>query len=114
MTLVKGTMNFEVPAGESRPVAWRFKVPDMAGVIKYKVVGTSGNLSDGEEGYLSVLSRYIFVTESLPLPINGPATKNFKFDKLVNSAKSDTLKHQGLTVEVTSNPAGMQYRHFLL
>ncbi|NCB46591.1 hypothetical protein EOM81_06210 [bacterium] len=102
---LKGTMNFEVPAGESRPVAWRFKVPDMAGVIKYKVVGTSGNLSDGEEGYLSVLSRYIFVTESLPLPINGPATKNFKFDKLVNSAKSDTLKHQGLTVEVTSNPA---------
>ena len=45
------------------------------------------------------------VTESLPLPIRGPATKKFEFTKLLKSGKSDTLKHQGLTVQMVSNPS---------
>jgi uncharacterized protein YfaS (alpha-2-macroglobulin family) len=51
------------------------------------------------------LSRRILVTESLALPIRGPATKKFRFDKLADSGKSDTLRHQALTVQVVSNPA---------
>src|SRR5262249_55817023 len=62
-------------------------------------------LSDGEEGYLPVLSRRILVTESLPLPIRGPATKEFTFEHLKNAGKSDTLQSQSLTVQMTSNPA---------
>jgi uncharacterized protein YfaS (alpha-2-macroglobulin family) len=99
------TIEFNVPAKESRPVAWQIKVPDSPGIIKYRVVASTGNLNDGEEGYLPVLSRHIFITESLPLPIYGPATKNYQFKKLLESNKSSTLKHQGVTVEVTSNPA---------
>ena len=41
------------------------------GFLTYKAVGSTGRLSDGEEGYLPVLSRRILVTESLPLPIRG-------------------------------------------
>ncbi|MDD3147657.1 MAG: MG2 domain-containing protein, partial [Candidatus Riflebacteria bacterium] len=99
------TLEFSVPAGESRSFGWELNVPETPGVVKYKVVGATENLSDGEEGMFSILSRRIFVTESLPLPIRGPATKNFSFKKLIESKQSDTLKHQGLTVEVTSNPA---------
>jgi hypothetical protein len=99
------TREFSVPAGESRSFAWVLEVPDTPGMVKYTVVGATQNLSDGEEGMLPILSRRIFVTESLPLPINGPADKKFTFRKLTEAATSNTLKHQGLTVEVTSNPA---------
>ena len=48
-------------------------MPDGCGFLTYKAVGATGTVSDGEEGYLPVLSRRILVTESLPLPIRGPA-----------------------------------------
>jgi hypothetical protein len=97
--------DFDVPANESRSYSWRITVPDNTGFLTYKAVAASASVSDGEEGALPVLSRRILVTESLALPIRGPATKNFKFDKLADSGKSETLRHQGLTVQVVSNPA---------
>ncbi len=81
------------------------KVPDGLGFLTYKAVGSTGRLSDGEEGFLPVLSRRILVSESLPLPIRGAGTKNFTFTKLLESAKSDTLKSQSLTVQMVSQPA---------
>lgn len=101
----KTDLSFEVPAGESRSYAWRLTVPDGMGFLTYKAVGATGELSDGEEGYLPVLPRRILVTESLPLPIRGPATKEFKFPKLLQSGQSDTLRHQSLTVQMVSNPS---------
>ena len=79
-------------------------MPDGLGFLTYKAVGSTGRLSDGEEGFLPVLSRRILVTESLPLPIRGPATKKFDFTKLLESGKSDTLQHQSLTVQMVSQP----------
>lgn len=96
---------FSVPAKESRTVAWTLNVPDGAGVIAYKVVGAAGNVSDGEENLLPVLSRRILVREALPLPIRGPASKAFKLQKLIDSAGSKTLRTESLTVQMTSNPA---------
>jgi len=60
---------FDIPAQESRSFSWRLSVPDELGYLTYKTVGSTGKLSDGEEGYLPVLSRRVLVTESLPLPI---------------------------------------------
>jgi uncharacterized protein YfaS (alpha-2-macroglobulin family) len=97
--------NFEIPAKESRSYSWKIKVPDGIGFLTYKAVASSGVVSDGEEGNLPVLSRRILVTESLPLPIRGPATKKFDFLKLEKSGGSDTLRHQSLTVQMVSNPA---------
>lgn len=98
-------VDFDVPAKESRSYSWKIKVPDGLGFVTYKAVGSTGKVSDGEEGFLPVLSRRIFVTESLPLPIRGPATKTFKFEKLVKSGRSNTLKHQNLLVQMVSNPS---------
>jgi 5-hydroxyisourate hydrolase-like protein (transthyretin family) len=96
---------FDVPSQESRTCSWRLTVPDGCEMLIYKAVGATTRLSDGEQGYLPVLSRRILVTESLPLPIRGPQTKDFEFTKLLNSGQSGTLIHQSLTVQMVSQPA---------
>ena len=96
---------FDIPAKESRSLAWRVTVPDDPGPVTYKAVAATDRLSDGEEGMIPVLSRRILVTESLPLPIRGPATKKFDFARLRQSGQSPTLQTQSLTVQATSNPS---------
>jgi hypothetical protein len=101
----KPEQDFDIPAKESRSCAWRIHVPDGCGFLTYKAVGAAANVSDGEEGYVPVLSSRILVTESLPLPIRGPATKKFEFTKLLKSGGSKTLQNESLVVEMVSNPA---------
>lgn len=96
---------FDIPSKETRSLSWRLTVPDGSGFLTYKAVGSTGKLSDGEEGFLPVLSRRILVTESLPLPVRGAQTKKFEFTKLLQSGKSDTLRHQNVTVQMVSNPS---------
>jgi len=96
---------FDVPSKESRTYSWRLTIPDECDFLTYRAVGATSRLSDGEEGYLPVLSRRIMVTESLPLPVRGPQTKEFEFTKLLNSGQSETLIHQSLTVQMVSQPA---------
>ncbi len=97
--------SFDVPSKESRTFSWRLTIPDDGEYLTYKAVGATTRLSDGEEGYLPVLSRRILVQESLPLPIRGPATKEFQFTKLLESGQSTTLRSQSLTVQMVSQPA---------
>jgi hypothetical protein len=96
---------FDVPARQSRSFSWRIAVPDGMSFLTYKAVGATAQASDGEEGFLPVLSRRILVTESLPLPIRGQTTKHFEFKKLLDSGTSDTLRSQSLTVQMVSQPA---------
>ena len=102
---VNTEQTFSVPAGQSKSVFWKLAVPDYVGVIAWKAVGATENLSDGEEGLLPVLSKRILVSESLPLPIRGKQTKTFTFNRLNMIDSSDSLKTQSLTVQMTSNPA---------
>src|SRR5207253_1521201 len=97
--------SFDLPAGESQTFAWRLTVPDGLGPITYKVVAASERHSDGEEGVIPVLSRYVLVQESMPLPIRNAGTKNFDFTKLRESGKSDTIRNQSYTVQMVSQPA---------
>ena len=60
--------------------------------------------SDGEENTLPVLPNRILITESLPLPIVGPGTREFELKKLT-STSSPTRRNYGLTLEMTANPA---------
>ena len=98
-------LKFELMAGEAKSLSWRITVPDGMGFLTYKAVGVAGELSDGEEGPLPVLSRRVLVTESLPLPIRGKQAREFTFNRLLASGKSDTLRHQSLTVQMVSQPA---------
>lgn len=96
--------SFNIPAGQSESFSWSIRVPDGMGYLTYKAVGSTGRLSDGEEGYLAVLSRRILVHESIALPIDGAETKTFTLDKLLNSEGS-SIDSESLTVQMTSNPA---------
>ncbi len=101
----KTDLPFDIPAGQSQSVSWLLKVPDGARTLVYKAVGASERLSDGEEGYLPVISRRVLVTESMPLPIRGNQKRDFDFARMREASKSDSLAHQSFTVQVTSNPA---------
>ncbi|SMP52972.1 MG2 domain-containing protein [Neorhodopirellula lusitana] len=96
--------SFDIPAGQSKSFSWPIRVPDGMGFLTYKAVGSTGRLSDGEEGYLPVLSRRILVHESLALPIDGAETKTFTLDKLA-TADGKSITNESLTVQMTSNPA---------
>ncbi len=96
----------DLKPGESRRLAWRFKVPDVADVpvIEHTVIATAGNFSDAERSAAPVLSNRMLVTETLPLPVRGGQTKSFVLNSLKTN-NSTTLRHQGMTLEFTQNPA---------
>ncbi len=96
---------FDIPARQSRTFAWRLTVPDGLAALTWKAVAADDTLSDGEEGFVPVLTRRILLTESLPLPIRGPGTRQFHFQALAGAADSPTLVHQSLTVQMVSQPA---------
>jgi signal peptidase I len=97
---------FTVAAGQSEAVKFPIQVPYLFNkALVWRIVAKAGNYSDGEENAMPVLTNRMLVTETMPLPMRGTGTKNFTFDKLLNSGKSETLQHYALTLEYTSNPA---------
>ena len=97
---------FTVAAGQSEAVTFPLQVPYLFDkALVWRVVARAGNISDGEEAAMPVLTNRMLVTETLPLNVKGTNAKEFKFEKLLTSGKSETLQHQSLTVEYTSNPA---------
>lgn len=104
------SQSFILPAGQSLAVKFPIEIPKQFNqpLLWRIVASTTGNgdvLSDGEENALPVLTNRMLVTETMPLPMHGTGTKEFKFDKLINSGNSNTLQQHSLTVEYTSNPA---------
>jgi uncharacterized protein YfaS (alpha-2-macroglobulin family) len=97
---------FTVAAKQSSPVSFPIEIPYQYNKpVTYRLIAQAGNMSDGEEAILPVVSNRMLVTESLPLSVRGNTTKNFVFEKLVKSGSSETLNHHALTVEFTTNPA---------
>jgi hypothetical protein len=97
---------FTIAAGQSEAIKFPIEIPyQFNKVLTWRIVAKAGEVSDGEEDALPVLTNRMLVTETMPLNIHGMQTKNFRFDKLLNSGNSETLQHHSLTVEFTSNPA---------
>ncbi|MDH3711388.1 MAG: hypothetical protein OER04_15950, partial [Cyclobacteriaceae bacterium] len=96
--------DFTVQAEQSVALEWSIEIPEGLQALMYRIVAKADNFSDGEEMAIPVMTNRMLVTESLPLPIRGKQTKDFKFTKLANNT-STTLKHHRLTLEFTSNPA---------
>ncbi|MCP9751857.1 alpha-2-macroglobulin family protein [Ferruginibacter sp. HRS2-29] len=99
---------FTVAAGQSVSVKFPVGIPiSFNSALQYRIKAMSkdGSFSDGEEAALPVLTNRMLVTETLPLNMRNTNSKNFKFEKLLNSANSGSLTNHALTVEYTSNPA---------
>ncbi|WP_345258515.1 alpha-2-macroglobulin family protein, partial [Flaviaesturariibacter amylovorans] len=96
---------FTTGAGGNAVLSFPIEVPDdFQSTLTWRITARSNNFSDGEEHLLPVLSRRILVTETLPLPMTGAGTRTFRFEKLLASESSSTLKHRSFTVEYTANP----------
>jgi len=97
---------FTVAAGQSSIASFPLDIPYQYNrPLTYRIIARSKEYSDGEEAMLPVVSNRMLVTESLPLNLPADGVKEFHFDKLLQSASSETLNHHALTVEFTSNPA---------
>ncbi|MEZ5046102.1 MAG: MG2 domain-containing protein [Chitinophagaceae bacterium] len=90
----------------SEAVQWNIKVPNgFTDPVLIKIIAKNSTISDGEQQVLPVLSNTMLVTETLPLPVKINSKKSFRFENLLNSKSSNTLRHHNLTVEYTANPA---------
>ena len=96
---------FELAANESKSYRWPIRVPADARPITFKTVAATDKISDGEQAMLPVLSNKVLVSEAIPLPIRGKTSKEFELKKLIDSAGSPTIRHQSLTIQMTSQPA---------
>ncbi len=98
--------NFIVAAGQSILAKFSAEIPkDYNKTLTWQIMARAGDHSDGEQNVLPVLPNRTLVTETLPLSMRGTGTKQFGFLKLQNAGSSNTLRHQSLTVEYTSQPA---------
>lgn len=97
---------FTVAAGQTEVVKFPIEIPHQyTSGLTWRVIARSGNVSDGEESMMPVLTNKVLVTETLALPMRGTGNKNFTFDKLLKSGQSPTAVNHALTFEYTSNPA---------
>jgi hypothetical protein len=99
------TRDLSIEKGKSGVFSWDISIPEGIAAIVCRVKATAGDTGDGEETVVPVLPNRMLVTETLPLPISGKGTENFKFSKLAESGKSNTIRSYRLTLEFTSNPA---------
>jgi uncharacterized protein YfaS (alpha-2-macroglobulin family) len=108
--ITNNKQNFSASAGQSVPISFSIKIPSVyTQLLTWKVIATSvssdASLSDGEEDIIPVLSNRMLVTETMTLPIRNTSSKTFRFEKLLNSGATKSLKNKAFTVEFTSNPA---------
>lgn len=115
--------NFTAAAGQSTAIKFNIIIPsNYNNALVYRIVAKAssslssgegrGEVSDGEEAAIPVLTNRMLVTETMPLPVRGNETKNFRFEKLLNSSPAGagregtlTLTNHALIVEFTTNPA---------
>lgn len=107
LTTTLGVRNQQQPisikAGQSTPLEWTLSIPTGISAITYRVKARTDQFADGEEAIVPVLTNRMLVTESLPLPMRGPGTKEFRFDKLADHTSS-TLVNERFTLEYSPNP----------
>ena len=105
--LAAAAQPFEVEAGRSIVLQWPITVPEGGlQTLMTRFVAEAGAFSDGQENVLPVLTNRILVTETQPLLIRGRKKRQtVRFDKLLASGDSPTLRHERLTLEMTTNPA---------
>lgn len=95
--------DFEVAEGNSGTVRFAYKVSDKYDVLVCRIWAEAGDVSDGEQHYLPVLSDRQWVTETIPVQLNGEGSVTVSLKELFNG-QSRTAKDKRLTVELTANP----------
>ena len=95
---------FDMKGGETGHVNFAFEVSDKYAVMACRMVADGDTFSDGEQRYIPVLTDKQWVTETVPLNVNGEGVHTFSLENLFNK-HSKTASEQRLTVEFTAHPA---------
>ncbi len=101
---------FTVAAGQSVAVKFPMEIPYLYNdALMYRVIAKAGDVSDGEEMALPVLTNRMLVTESFPLNLRGTNEKTFTWKRFMDitggAEKTESLDNHSMTVEYTTNPA---------
>ncbi|MBP6455883.1 MAG: alpha-2-macroglobulin [Chitinophagaceae bacterium] len=104
--LKNATQKISIAPGKSENVSWNIEIPNgFFHPVIVKTIALADDKSDGEQNIIPVVLNSMLVTETLPLPVRINTEKEFKFQKLIDSKNSNTLRNYALTLEYTSNPA---------
>lgn len=85
-------------------LSWEINIPEGSQALVVQIAASASGYTDGEEHVIPIFPNRMLVTESLPLAVRGKGTHTFSFDKLKVAGDSETLAHQSLTLEFTTNP----------
>lgn len=104
MLNIENMKPFSVEGKGSTNVSWKIAIPEGLAGVQYKILAKADDFTDGEENILPVLTNNMLVTESIPLWVKPNTTREYTF-KNIKENNSPTLRHHGITLEYTSNPA---------
>lgn len=97
---------FTVAAHSSELAKFPVEVPYLFDkALSWRIIARSGQISDGEQASIPVLTNRELVTEALPFYVKGNGSRQLNFSPLLESGASETLSNRSLIVEFTANPA---------
>ncbi len=98
-------VSFSAGPNGSASAVWTVIVPTGLPPVAFRVSATAGSFTDAEERVVPVLPNRMLVTDALPFWVNGKETRSFNLSVLTGLTANNSVQHERLTVEVTSNPA---------
>ncbi len=99
------TQDFSIPSGQSKNFSWIARIPEhYTGRLGYRVWARSGDHQDGEENSIPVLSRKIWITETMPIAIKGNQQKQWSFESYLEHWNQPGTWSERFVIEMTPNP----------
>ncbi|MDD3666202.1 MAG: alpha-2-macroglobulin family protein [Bacteroidales bacterium] len=96
-----------VPATGNTVVEWPITVDGDPGLIRYEVTATAGNQSDGQTGWLPLLTNQTLVTNTKAFTLKGKETFSPDISSLACGKALQPTDKVKIAIEYTSNPAWM-------
>lgn len=94
---------FSVAEGTTGVVRFDCQIPDTYDMLVCRITAEAGEYSDGEQHYLPVLTDKQWMTETVPVQLDGESMTEVGTEDLFNK-QSKTATERRLTVELTANP----------
>lgn len=95
---------FTVNKKSNSLISWNITIPEDVSLIKYTVVATNGEFSDGETSVVPVLSKRIMVTKSMPFSVKNSGESLLIVPDLKKVLKKEGVEPYRMTMEFSSNP----------
>jgi len=95
---------FNVAKKSNTLISWNLNIPENISLLKYTVIATNGEFSDGETSVIPVLSKRIMVTKSMPFSVKNAGESLLIVPDLKKILKKESVELYRMTMEFSSNP----------